>query len=369
LQSLSLICLSKEFWDNPRKARKQLLFEVLIRQNSVDEILYVNPFVHRWCGHENQLSKAAAVSVWQGKYLLPGERFAGIRYINRLNAFLKLRKQLLKKPLWHTIYYDPWDVPLARCLTKFGFVFFDWTEDWNHYYENDAIGSAQKAAIRAASGVLTVSDQLRQRACDLRRCETEVFMLPNATGWRPIEYAPCPLEMSQIPTPRLGFLGHLGPWFDVELVVALAGIRPEWQWVMIGSADLSVNRRLRGLNNIHLLGQKPYHDLQSFMANCQALVAPYRANIEGDATKLYDYLTLGLPIVSSKIETARRLQPHVRIADDVRSWQAAIEQALMEKSSALQELRRKASLRHTWDVRARDLLAWLSGSHTDWNKP
>ena len=96
------------------------------------------------------------------------------------------------------------------------------------------------------------------------------------------------------------------------------------------------------------------------MQHCQVLVALYKLNItEGDATKLYDYLTIGHPVISSRIETAERLQPFVRIADDFQSWLSKLDAALAERNDAMRSARKEESKKHTWDKRANELLGWL----------
>jgi len=364
MKSYALLCLSKEFWDSPRRARKQLLYEALLRHPSVEELLYVNPHRHLWQELRKPECNISRLRVWQGNFLLPGERFGWVRLINRLCVYQRLKKQLTHRPFWHTMFYNPWDVPLARYLLMNGKVFFDWTDDWAIYYNDLVIGTAQESAIKMASGVIAVTESLRDRAIDLRRSDMEVLLLPNATAWKPVQTSGGPEDMRHIPFPRLGYLGTTGYWFDAELIVSLCHSRPTWNWVIVGNVDKNIKKRFRTYPNIHLLGQKPFSNLQSYMAQCQILVAPYGQDFQGDSTKLYDYLTLGLPIISSDIETARRLKPHVRIASDRRDWIRAIEEALEEKSPSLQLDRQRESLRHTWDTRASALLDWLSGFRT-----
>lgn len=365
MKQFSFINLSKENLSSPRRARKQLLFEALQRQPCVKEIVYINPYYHRWRSRENDTPNNSAMRVLQGKFLLPGERFAWVRAINRFFAHRMLRKEMAYSVPWYTIFYDPWDVPLARRLKKSGEVFFDWTEDWSAYYENRTIGAAQNSAVKMASGVLVVSEKLEKRAIELRGSEQDVLLLPNATTWDPIDSVSSPEDMSQIPFPRLGYLGHLGPWFDTDLVIDLARKRPQWNWVMVGPIDESKHELLRRLENVHLMGQKPFDELQSYMAQCQVLIAPYHKRLDGDATKLYDYLTLGHPIISSEIGTAIRLQPYVRTAMTMQSWLIAIEEALQENNASLRLARQGESLRHTWNVRAETLLTWLSAFRED----
>jgi len=360
MKSYALLCLSKEFWDSPRRARKQLLYEALLRHRSVEELLYVNPHRHPWQKRLKAVSGPPGLRVWQGGFLLPGERFGWVQLINRLYVYQRLKKQLAHRPFWHTFFYDPWDVPLARHLLMNGKVFFDWTDNWAIYYNNPVIGSAQESAVKMASGVIAVTESLKDWAINLRKSDAEVLLLPNATAWKPVQTLVGPEDMSYIPFPRLGYLGTAGPWFDAELVVSLCHSRPTWNWVIVGNVNKSIKERLRAYPNIYLLGQKPFNTLQSYMAQCQVLVAPYGQDFQGDSTKLYDYLTLGLPIISTDTGTARRLKPHVRIASDREAWIKAIEEALEERSAHLKLTRKKESLKHTWDIRAAVLLNWLS---------
>jgi glycosyltransferase involved in cell wall biosynthesis len=130
---------------------------------------------------------------------------------------------------------------------------------------------------------------------------------------------------------------------------------------MIGQADNTVKELFQASENVHLLGRRPFTSLQAYMAQCQVLVAPYKKNVEGDSSKLYDYLTLGRPIISSEILTAKRLQPHVRMASGPQFWLQALEEALAENNTAATQARQAASLQHTWDVRASSLRRWLEG--------
>lgn len=360
MKPFAIINLAKEEWGNPRRARKQLLFEALLQQPSVEEVLYVNPHRHRWQPYSETTGSTYGLRVWQGKFLLPGERFFWVRNINRWYIYRNLKKQLAHRTIWHTFYYHPLDVPLVRNLLRHGPAFFDWTEDWAVYYNNSAFCAEQDAAIKIASGVIVVTESLGNRVRELCGDKKKILFLPNATAWSPAQNIQCPEDMAHIPFPRIGYIGHLGgAWFDEKLVVRLSHARPDWHWIMIGYADQRIYDYFRDCSNVHLFGQRPFDELQHFMAQCQVLVAPYIENVSGDSTKLYDYLTLGLPIISSEIETANRLQPHVRIASGLQAWLCAIDEALNESSVSLCKARQKASLEHTWDARAVLLLDWL----------
>jgi glycosyltransferase involved in cell wall biosynthesis len=359
IKALSILCLSKEFWDSPRRARKQFLYEALLCHPTVGEVVYVNPYHHRWRAKPSVNLAHPRMRIIQGKFLLPGDRFSWVRRINRWHAYRGLRTTLAQRSPWYITYSNPWDFPLGRLLMDEGSVFFDWTDDWEKYYGDRAIGLAQDSSVRMASGVIVVSERLRDRASALRGSDQDILLLPNATMWKPIDNLPCPEELSQIPVPRIGYLGHLGPWFNGDLVIALSSVRPNWHWVMLGSTDKSNHDRFHRVSNVHMLGQKPYIKLQAYMAHCQVLVAPYHKDLEGDATKLYDYMTLGHPIISTELDTAFRLQPFVKTATTIQSWLRALEEALEEQNTAFREGRQRESLKHTWDARAAALVDWI----------
>jgi glycosyltransferase involved in cell wall biosynthesis len=219
--------------------------------------------------------------------------------------------------------------------------------------------SVQEKAVKTADGVIAVTESLRDRAIQLIENERAVLLLPNATAFTPMKDSTSVEVISGIPSPRIGYLGHLGPWFDKQTVFEISRARPNWHWVFVGNADEKTQNYFSECANMHILGPKPFNDLQLYMSPCQVLVAPYVKAFMGDSTKLYDYLTVGLPIVSAKTETAHRLESHVRIASEVPSWLAQIEKALNEKNPALCDARKKESQKHTWDARACSLLEWM----------
>lgn len=251
------------------------------------------------------------------------------------------------------------DVALVEKLKLYGTIIFDWTEDWAGYYQNKYFRHQQKRAIQTAHKVITVTEELAKRAKQICRGKKEVLFLPNASAWRAPGDSIGTKDKTDIINPRIGFAGHLGPWIDIDLVEQLAKAEPEWNWVFAGTASKIAKVRLKVYQNIHLLGPKPFLELPRLMAQCQVLVAPYRKDFSGDASKLYDYLTLKLPIVSADIETARRLGACVKIATGLESWIRAIREGL-PGNGRNQTFNLDTIAEHTWTKRSEVLSRWLS---------
>ena len=360
MKSFSFVNIAKEDWGNPRRARKQLLFEALAKRSEVEEVLYLDPPHHFWNPCQKTNSSIEGIKVWQSHFLFPGERFSCVRAVNRTILYIKLYKYLKNRPRWYTFYYHPLNEFLSHLMSRHGPVFYDWTEDWSAYYADPILSTYQKKAIKSATGVIVVSKLLEERVRELINDDKKVLFLPNATSWKPPKSNPFLEEdINKIGFPRIGFFGHVGPWFDKEMVIELSRARPQWQWIIIGYVDKVYREEFASLPNIHLFGQKPYNELPAYAAQCQILIAPYRKNILGDGTKLYDYLTVGHPIISSNIETAKHLQPFVHIANGFRSWLNVLTETLSKKNTYLCKAMQKESLNHTWDIRANVLLNWL----------
>lgn len=359
MREFCLICISKEHYNSPRKARKQLLYEALAKSDYVKKILYVDAHRHRWQKRSRTYCNEPKVDVIQETFLLPGERFAYIRAINRWYIFRKLCQRLSKRHPWHIIFYNPMDVALVEKLQPYGTVIFDWTEDWAEYYRNKFLYEQQTKAIRLANRVITVTEDLASKIEQLCQGKKKVLFLPNASAWAVRNDPISVKDEVGIDKPRLGFAGHVGPWVDNDLIEQLAKAEPEWNWIFAGRVNRISKDRLKIFENIHLLGPQPFAQLPKLMAQCQVLVAPYRKGFSGDASKLYDYLTLNLPIVCSDIETARRLGPRVKIASGCEGWLNAIREGLAGNPHN-QTFNRNEAMEHTWIKRSEVLAEWLS---------
>lgn len=363
MKHLGFLFVSKESWSDVRWARKQWLAYYLAQRNEVGRVVYVDRHRSWWRREaETPSRQEGKVRVVQYGLDFPFERWSVFRSWNRRIIASKIAPELVKTFRWIAIFYHPYDVDLIKALPKDVFTIFDWTEDWAVFHQDRTLAHLQREAVISSSMVLTVTEELRRRAVDWRGSEIAVHLLPNATAFRPFDVRGnyLPDELKSIPSPKIGFIGHVGPWFDAGLVVELASLNPEWQWILVGGVNDDIARILYEKPSIHCLGVKPPAELVPLMLACDVLVAPYVRNISGDATKLYDYLATGKPIVTSPCETAERLQPFVTICDGLEAWSVGIVRALSEDNTQLMKQRRNEALKNHWSVRVNKLLELIS---------
>jgi UDP-galactopyranose mutase len=145
-----------------------------------------------------------------------------------------------------------------------------------------------------------------------------------------------PDDQSRIAKPRIGFFGVIDERTDTELLDAIARLRPDWQFVMIGPVVKIDEADLPRRANIHYLGGKSYEDLPTYIAGWDVAMMPFAINDSTrfiSPTKTPEYLAAGRPVVSTAIRDVVRPYGEnglVRIASTPEEFVGAIAAALIE---------------------------------------
>ena len=163
-------------------------------------------------------------------------------------------------------------------------------------------------------------------------------------------------EHQSIPGPRLGYAGVIDERIDLKLLDDVARKRPEWQLIMVGPTAKVADDTLPRRSNIHWLGMKGYDELPGYFAGWDVGIMPFALN---DATRFIsptktpEYLSAGLPVVSTPIRDVVRSYGELglaRIARDSDEFIAAAEQAMSQGMSLKWRQRADEYLRTlSWD--------------------
>mgnify|MGYP001374158382 CR=1 FL=1 len=226
-------------------------------------------------------------------------------------------------------------------------------------YDREATLSAERRLCEKADIVFTTSSALYVAKSEwCRRCETvthgvdfEHFALAMD------ETAATPADIADIPGPILGFWGLIQDWFDVDLVAAAAHARADWSFVLIGEAATDVSA-LRRLPNVHLLGRRPYESLPAYGRSFDVGLIPFRVNDLTHAVnpiKLREYLSAGLPVVSTPMPEVEVYREWVEIANGPEAFVAACEKALVRITPADRAARRERMKSETWPAKVETL--------------
>jgi predicted dehydrogenase/nucleoside-diphosphate-sugar epimerase/glycosyltransferase involved in cell wall biosynthesis len=166
-----------------------------------------------------------------------------------------------------------------------------------------------------------------------------------------------PADIADLPRPVLGFYGALQTWVDLDLIAEVARRRPEWSIVLIGQ-EQSDTTTVRGLPNVHLLGRRRNDELPAYCKAFDVGLIPYRLSEQlafRNPIKLREYLSAGLPVVSTPIPDVRRYGRWCAIADDPAAFVQSVEVALAGDTPELREERSRAMKDESWTARVAEI--------------
>ena len=143
-----------------------------------------------------------------------------------------------------------------------------------------------------------------------------------------------PADQEDLPRPRLGFYGVIDERFDIELLDKVAGMRPDWSFVMVGPVVKISEEDLPKRPNIHYLGSRTYDQLPAYLSGWDVALMPFAMNESTEfisPTKTPEYLAGGKPVVSAPVKDVVRHYGQlesVGIASTAEEFVAACEAAL-----------------------------------------
>jgi glycosyltransferase involved in cell wall biosynthesis len=163
----------------------------------------------------------------------------------------------------------------------------------------------------------------------------------------------------------IGYHGWVQPWFDFDLLHAVAADRPDWQFAIVGPVNPAVAEaaaRVERLGNVTFLGERPPRSMSAY---AQAFDVGVVWRVVDDMTagmtplKLNEYLAAGTPVVSTPLP-ASKAQPAVITASDTGGMIDAVEEALRRRTdSAWQARTASAAAEADWARRIDPLMRRL----------
>jgi glycosyltransferase involved in cell wall biosynthesis len=154
------------------------------------------------------------------------------------------------------------------------------------------------------------------------------------------------------------YLGALEHWFDIEAIAEAARCNTGCRFLLGGRVDAPEIRRLGELPNVEFLGEVAYALAPETMARGRIGLIPFRVNeltLATNPIKLYEYFSLGMPVVSVPLPEVEAFGDLVYIGRGPTGFAAAVRQALAEADPARRNRRREIAARESWAVRARTL--------------
>lgn len=221
--------------------------------------------------------------------------------------------------------------------------------------------------------VVATATNLYEECIAARGSARNIALVPNGTEWEHFAKAArgeVPKKMRALVEqnrPIVGYWGALASWFDYELLLATARLRPQYNFVLIGiNYDKSMEKHPLGeAENIHYLGIVNYRELPKYGAYFDAGIIPFVINeitLSTSPIKLFEYMSLGLESVTTDMPECRKY-PYVHITRCADEFAALLDGTIgrgndPELKKAIREFVKDE---HSWTSRARRILRLLEG--------
>ncbi len=246
-------------------------------------------------------------------------------------------------------------------------VVFDAVDNWLEHVQfrgfKEQIAKGYQTIREKAHIIFTVSPGLAKA---FQGCRGKVHWLPNGVDvdfFQQCAAQPLPPDVKGLRRPLLGYVGVMEDRLDVALLGYLANHMPKATLVMVGPVHGSIRKALERHPNIRCLGFRHYREIPRYVNGFNVCLIPHLVSAlteSMDPLKLYEYLALGKPVVSTWVAGARRMAGLIYLARTPKEFYASILEALKEPSYKKSN-RMQAARSWGWQQRVNQILACLAG--------
>jgi glycosyltransferase involved in cell wall biosynthesis len=243
---------------------------------------------------------------------------------------------------------------------------------------NDTLAAHESELVARADLIVGYSaamfDYMSDRAREIGR------ELPTGVDFAHFDSADslaCPDDLADIPSPRIGYTGHINQKLDLGLMADVAATMPHLNFVFVGSAGPGNSgrfpehpaesthwQRLIALPNVYHLGPKSFSEVPSYMANMDVNVMCYRLAggwwQAGYPLKMHEYLAVGKPVVATGLPPILQFAEVIDIASDSAGWATALTRAVEDGGVGVAARRREVARANSWDARLDMLSNWMT---------
>ena len=238
---------------------------------------------------------------------------------------------------------------------------FDFSDDFSELgydvatretFRENSLKYATKADV-----VLTVNEHIKLKYSAVN---DNIHVVRNATNYENFDrFRFEPVEKLEVlkksGKPIIGYSGIANlSRIDTTILDYLIHQKPNWEFVFVGPSQPNFIERYSLLGNVKILGSVKYTELPNLISYFDVAIIPFLINEHtkgNDLLKLYDYLSLGKPVVSTRIGGAEDLKEVVKLADTPSGFLSEIDCVLQSKNSRQVESRKQVAKANSWPNR------------------
>jgi glycosyltransferase involved in cell wall biosynthesis len=363
------------------KQRPQHLALELSRKH---EVIYVFPrsltgYLKQWLRKKKDKNVLPSVrmKINEGPTLyqpvvLPQARIPFLGKINRSVCKILVKRFIKKRKLDNFVVWlnHPHQADYVSLFMD-RLICYDCMDSWSDFNlgrEKELIEKEEDYILSKVDVVFASSQLLLERM--RKRCK-QVYLIPNAAEVEHFAQAvkrnlSVPPDLKNLKKPRIGYLGTVAEWHDLELIGFAAGKRKDFNFVFIGpigsTADISHYRKIP---NLHFLGGKPYEILPNYLQHVDVCILPFRTGDFAksiDPVKAYEYLAAGKPVVATDMPELHKFGNLIKIARDKQQFVELLDICIEEINTGKHDpdAGLKMIANHSWQNRGQQIENILS---------
>lgn len=368
ISEVGVIALIADNWGQEWMSRHQ----ILTRLSKYFQVVWVNPSPD-WRetlrrrklkpGHTTDLTPGFHVyeaEAWLPKFYKP--RFlAEFIFLKRLNrARDLLRRRGCKKIvlyIWRPEFVDsldavPFDLSCYHIVDEYTFS------------DVDVPNSEQeRALLQRVNQVFVHTQALLEKKGPLNSCVT---LIPNGVAYESFAAPlPEPVQLREIPHPRIGYAGFLKRTLDWSLLSELSIKHRDYSFVFVGAqkneeVSIKAVEELSRRPNVHFIGPVTTAQMPFFPQHFDVCIMPYLLNDYTNYVyplKLHEYLASGRPVVGSPTRLLKEFEGIIQLCSHAQEWSVALSNALQPEANSAESrrIRQTVAKKHDWDFLVRSI--------------
>lgn len=279
---------------------------------------------------------------------------------NIVDGIATLILDLNPKSISYVVHFPSWWPIVEKLQSEFGGkIIFDCMDDHGGFSTNSISAlEAEKVLIAKADLLITSSQLLYDK---MNEKNGNCIQVKNGTEFEHFYGCMPNGELDFLGGgPIIGYFGAISDWFDVELIAHCARMRPQYNFVLIGSTFGAEINEIEDLENVFLLGEKAYQSLPGYLAYFDVCLIPFKLiplTMATNPVKFYEYLSAGKPVVSVRLPELIEYADCCYLADNAEEFVAQIDEAYQSKDDfELKNMRLELAKNNSWDSRVDAIL-------------
>lgn len=278
-----------------------------------------------------------------------------LKWIDILLLKIQLRKFIKEYKVIYLWIFHPKILILSEKIKHNKLIY-----DYYDLYEYDINGNfdrklndVNEILIKRSDLVIATSNLLYNRVVNLNN---KVIYLNNGVNYH--IFSKIEVEKN---SRTIGYLGNIRDWLDFDLIENTVKVLGDYNFIFIGNVTKnckkifeSIKTRYPNIKHINYLEQDK---LEEYVKLFNVGIMPYKRNILIDAifpNKLFEYFSLGIPVVSTRIKSLEDFGEVIFFADDKDEFANNIKMALHMKTDSLKL--KNISKENSWDKQTKKLL-------------